>query len=362
MKAARYAVIIAGGKGTRFWPLSRASRPKQILKIASRKSLIRETFDRIAPLTGRKNALVVTVKDHAGAVRKELAGLPTANFIVEPEGKNTAPCIGLAAVELARRDPGSIMCVLPADHWISNINSFRRTLEAGMQLAERSDVLVTIGVKPGYPETGYGYILKGKSLEQNLMVNAYKVKGFKEKPALRQAARLLRSGALWNSGIFIWNTTTILALLERFNPAIYQGLLKIQSRGGVKNPSLLRREYARMPNISIDHAVLEKAGSAGKVVTLEADFGWSDVGSWTSLHQLLPRDAQGNAGLGRRLLIDTKDSLVYSENRLVVLLGVKNTLVVDSPDAILVADLKRSQQIRDVVAELERKGHRRYLA
>jgi mannose-1-phosphate guanylyltransferase len=254
------------------------------------------------------------------------------------------------------------MCVLPADHWISDLKSFRRTLEAGMRLAEQSDVLVTIGVKPGYPETGYGYILRGNPLEQNLSVTAYQVKGFKEKPVLRQAVRLLRSGALWNSGIFIWSAKAILSLLERFNPAIYQGLLKIRAQGGGKNPALLRREYARMPNISIDHAVLEKAGSAGKVVTLEAGFGWSDVGSWASLHQLLPRDRQGNAGLGKRLSIDTKDSLVYSENRLVVLLGVEDTLVVDSPDAILVADLKRSQQIRDVVAELERKGQRRYLA
>jgi mannose-1-phosphate guanylyltransferase len=362
MKARRYAVIIAGGKGTRFWPLSRASRPKQILKIASRKSLIRETFDRIAPVTGRKNVVVVAVNDNAGAVRKELPGLPPANFIVEPEGKNTAPCIGLAAVELARRDPGAIMCVLPADHWISDVKAFRRTLEAGMKLAERSDVLVTIGVKPGYPETGYGYILKGKSLDRSRKAAGYEVKGFKEKPPLRQAVRLLRSGALWNSGIFIWSVKTILSLLERFNPAVYHGLLKIRRRGAGKNPSLLRREYARMPNISIDHAVLEKAGSAGKVVTLEAEFGWSDVGSWASLYQLLPHDVQRNAGLGKRLSIETRGSLVYSENRLVVLLGVEDTLVVDSPDAILVADLKRSQQIRNVVAELERKGLRSYLA
>jgi mannose-1-phosphate guanylyltransferase len=254
------------------------------------------------------------------------------------------------------------MCVLPADHWISDVKAFRRTLEAGMRLAERSDVLVTIGVKPGYPETGYGYILKGRALDRDLNASAYEVKGFKEKPPLRQAARLLRSGALWNSGIFIWSVKTILTLIERFSPPIYQRLEKIRSGGVGKNPSLLRREYARMPNISIDHAVLEKAGSAGKVVTLEADFGWSDVGSWASLHQLLPRDADGNAGLGERLAVDAKRSLVYSENRLVVLLGVEDTLVVDSADAILVADLKRSQQIRDVVAELERKGQKKYLA
>ena len=368
MKRKLYAVIMAGGKGTRFWPLSRPQRPKQLLKLLSARSLIRESVERVLPLFGRRNTLVVTVDEHHRAVLRELPLLPKNNFLIEPQGNNTAPCIGLAAVELSARDPDAIMAVLPADHWVSDPRRFSRTLRAAMRLAQRHDVLITLGIRPDYPETGYGYILKGRKAARSNAMPVYRVDGFEEKPNLKRARQLTRRGALWNSGIFIWRAAAILESLRRYAPAIARGLERIQeiTRGrglatlSPKALSVLRREYRKMPNISIDYAVLEKAGSEGRVVTLEADFGWSDVGNWAALHRMLPKDARGNAGVGKWLGFKSTDCLVYSGNRLIALLGMENTVVVDTPDAVLVADMKRSQEVKELLEELNRKGYRRY--
>jgi mannose-1-phosphate guanylyltransferase len=365
MKSSPFALILAGGRGTRFWPVSRTHRPKQLLKILSRKSLIRETTDRVIPVVGRKNIFVVTVRDHASAVRKELAVVLKVNHIVEPVGKNTAPCIGLAALELMKMDSSAVMVVLPADHWITDVRAFRQTLKTGMAIADAHDAAVTIGIRPSYPETGYGYIVKGAPLKRPNGGPAYGVRGFREKPPLREAARLVRSGSLWNSGIFIWRVSIILKLLQEFSPPIYQGLRRITKVMGqaslcTPNPDLraaVEREYQRMPNVSVDHAVLEKAALKGRVLTLEGNFGWSDVGSWAALHQLLPRDPGGNSGVGKHLTLDSRNCLVYSRGRLAVLLGMHDAVVIDTPDALLVADIKRSQDLRAVVAELEKKGY-----
>lgn len=363
-----YAVIMAGGRGTRFWPLSRAHKPKQLLTILGGKSLIQETIDRISPLFKRENTIVVTVADHFKAIRQELDRLPKMSFLLEPQGNNTAPCIGLAAIELMARDPNAIMTVLPADHWISDRNSFRRTIKAAMRLAQMHDALITIGIRPRYPETGYGYILKGRKLPGPRGMSVYQVKGFKEKPSRKKAAQWIHRGALWNSGIFVWKVSTILTSLRRFTPAIFHHLQRIQegSRGlrlGSSHPrlrALLKREYQKMPNLSIDYAVLEKAGAKGKVLTLEADFEWSDVGNWASLHQLLSHDREGNAVIGKWFGKDSRDCLVYAPERLVVLLGMRGTVVVDTPDALLVGDLKHVQEVRDLVDDLKKKGYRRY--
>jgi len=365
MNRLRFALIMAGGRGTRFWPVSRAHYPKQLLKIISRKSLIRETADRVLPLVGRSNTFVVTVRDHAGAVRRELAVIPKTNYIAEPCGRNTAPCIGLAALELLKMNSNAVMMVVPADHWIADVKTFRQTLKAGMALAAEREVAVTIGIRPNYPETGYGYIVKGKPLPKLNGTFAYRVRGFKEKPVLRDAVRLLRSGSLWNSGIFIWKVRTILDLLHEFNAPIYDSLHRISralNQASLGKPSaalrrVVEREYKVMPNISVDHAVMEQAAAAGRVVTLEGNFGWSDVGSWAALHQLLPRDSRNNAGVGQWLSVDSQDCLVYSPQRLAVLLGLREAVVIDTPDALLVGDLKRSQDLRAVVAELEKKGY-----
>ena len=360
-----YAVIMAGGQGTRFWPLSRRRRPKQVLKILGGKSLIQETLSRILPLFGRDKILVVTVKDQYSEIRKQLPFLPKNNFLIEPQGNNTAPCIGLAAMELAARDPKAIMTVLPADHWISNPVRFRRTLNAALSLTEFHESLLTLGIRPSHPETGYGYILKGRAVRGPSGLLAHQVKAFKEKPNLREATRLVKSGSLWNSGIFVWKVSTLFAMMQRFAPRVYLGLHKIKegTQGkrlttltpGVRR--VLQREYKKMPNISIDHAVLEKAGSKGKVLTMEAKFPWSDLGSWAALHEFLPKDKKGNAAIGQWLGIDSRGCLVYSRNRLVVLIGMQGVTVVDTPDALLVGDINRAQDIRKAVSRLERYGH-----
>jgi mannose-1-phosphate guanylyltransferase len=368
MEPERYSVIIAGGKGTRFWPLSRAQKPKQLLKIFSAKSLIKETADRVESLGGRAQTLVITVAEQIEALIQELRTLPRKNFIAEPEGKNTAPCIGLAALEVAARDPEAVMVILPADHWVADNRAFCRALKAAVTLAIRHDQLITIGIRPAYPETGYGYIVRGQRLGENRGSGAYHVKHFKEKPSSAIARQLIGQGALWNSGIFVWKASILLELMRRYQPAIASGLKTISKAAqgqSLANPTprlraAMRRAYKDLPSISIDHAVLEKAGSEGKVLTIEGNFGWSDVGSWAAVHRMLRQDRQGNAGNGKWLGFDAKNCFVHAPGRLVVLLGVKDALVVDTPDALLVGDLKRSQQIRDVVEELKKRGYGSY--
>ena len=358
-----YSVIIAGGKGTRFWPLSRAERPKQLLKILSDRSLIDETAERVQAVTQSSRTLVVTVAEQVDAMRKELRALPRHNFIAEPQGKNTAPCIGLAALEVLRRDPDGVMIVLPADHWVADVKAFQRTLKAAVELAVRQDRLITIGIRPDYPETGYGYIMKGK-LTSGAKPASFQVKRFTEKPAVALAKKLVRQGSLWNSGIFIWKAATIIELLNRYQPEIGARLRAIDKAANGKslgNPNLklravIAREYKKMPSISIDYAVLEKAGAEGRVLTVEADFGWSDVGSWASVHRMMHKDSHGNAGNGRWLQLGAKNCLIHSSDRLIVLLGIENAVVVDTADALLVGDLSRSQEVRELVDELQRQG------
>jgi mannose-1-phosphate guanylyltransferase len=368
MRQKLYSVIIAGGRGTRFWPLSRSRKPKQLLKLFGPKTLLNETADRVLALGGSHQTLIVTVAEQLNAVRKELSAFPRKNFLAEPEGKNTAPCIGLAALEVIARDPDAVMIILPADHWVSDVPAFRRTLKAAAELAARHDRLVTIGIRPAYPETGYGYIVRGKPLAGDGTSGAYHVKRFKEKPDTKIARQLLRQGSLWNAGIFAWKASTLLALMEQYQPAIHNSLANIAKAARGKSlaapatrlGSVIAREYQKMPSISIDHAILERAGSEGRVLTVPGNFGWSDVGSWAAVHQMSPRDADGNAANGRWLGLDAKDCLIHAPDRLVVLLGMRDVIIVDTPDALLVGDLKRSQEVRDLVDELKKKGYGSY--
>ena len=368
MKSSCYSVILAGGKGTRFWPLSRSQRPKQLLKLFGSKTLISETAARVLPLGGPRRTLVVTVREQFDALRRELRGLPKNNFIVEPVGKNTAPCIGLAALEVAHREPAAVMIVLPADHWVPDVNAFRRTLQHAVRLAREHDQLVTVGMRPAYPETGYGYILKGDPVENGAGQRAFHVKRFKEKPSRVAAQALIRRGSLWNAGIFICKAAALLELIRRYQPVIWQRLEAIKKAAGGKSltglgprhRSRIAREYARMPSISIDHAVVENAASDRRVLTLEGNFGWNDIGSWAAVYRMLHADQNGNAGNGPWVGFGAKNCLIHASDRLVVLLGIENAMVVDTPDALLVGDLKRSQDVRELVEELKQKGYGSY--
>jgi mannose-1-phosphate guanylyltransferase len=359
-----FSLILAGGKGTRFWPLSRAQRPKQLLSILSPKTLVRETAERMFPLSGPERTLVVTVAEQLKDLGRELRDVPRRNFIAEPEGKNTAPCIGLSALEVTARDPDGVMLVVPADHWVADPRAFRRTLSEAVQFAATGDRLVTIGIRPDYPETGYGYILKGRSVSASTIAGASRVKRFQEKPDAATARRLIRRGALWNSGMFAWRAGALLDALDRYQPAITTLLEKIRAAAAGKSltqptPALARviaREYNKMPSISIDYAVLEKAAANGQVVTLEGNFGWSDIGSWSAVHRMMHRDDNGNAAHGKWLGLGAKNCLIHAPDRLVVLLGIEDAVIVDTPDALLVGDLKRAQEVRELVEELKKKG------
>jgi mannose-1-phosphate guanylyltransferase len=350
-----YAVIMAGGRGTRFWPRSRKKRPKQLLNIIGEKTILEQTVDRIRPLCPWERIYIVTEKDQAPLIRELLPDLPEDQLLVEPLGKNTAPCIGLAARLLAKRDPEAVMAILPADHYIAREPEFRHVLAKAAEAARSGDYLITLGITPTFPETGYGYIEKGPARKVLPDRPVWAVQAFHEKPDRAKAEAMLASGGFfWNSGMFIWTAAAILKKLAQYTPELYRELAGLPPT--VRHPeweSALLPAYERMEDISIDYAVMEKADN---VLMLEGDFGWNDVGSWEAVYQLEARDGQGNCFQGPVVTLDSAGCLVYSPRKLVALLGVKNLVVVDTPDALLVCPRERSQEVKKIVELLEKKG------
>jgi mannose-1-phosphate guanylyltransferase len=347
---------MAGGSGTRFWPRSRADAPKQLLALAGRRSLLQDAAERMAAVVGWSRVLVVTGTRHAAAVRRQLPRLASRQHLIEPLARNTAPAIALAALHLAERTPTACMIVVPADHVIGNAPRFRRTLARATAVAERTGALVTLGVQPTRPETGYGYIRPGTPI-RGVGGGVAWVDAFIEKPDLARARRLVRSGrALWNSGMFVWRVDRILAELERLLPEVVGPLAGAMRRGG---RAALARAYRRLPAVSIDTGVMERAE---RVAVVRAGFPWSDVGSWAAVGELWRRTGAGhNATRGRVVALDSRGCVVDSPERLVALLGVEDLGVVDTPDAVLVCRRDRAQEVRRIVAELQRRGLGRYL-
>ena len=357
-----YAVIMAGGKGTRFWPKSREKMPKHLLDIVSARTIIQETVERIAPLIPEENILIVTGQSHADELMRQVPRVPRENIIIEPLGRNTAPCIGLAGLHIKRKSPHDVMVVLPADHLIHNASRFRRILSAAADMAGRDDYLVTIGITPTSPETGYGYIEKGNLITAVNGENIYTVKSIREKPPLKRAKDFLRKGGFyWNSGMFVWNVDAILDAVERWLPQIYEGLLQIESAIGTdREEEALRTVYKTIPSMSIDYGVMEKADN---VLLIEGDFGWSDVGSWDALWEISGKDEKGNAANCRDLFVgvDARNSLIHSPRKLVALLGVEDLIVVDTEDSLLICKRGSSQDVKKVVEILEDKKKKEYL-
>lgn len=349
-----YAVIMAGGRGTRFWPLSRENHPKQFLDLTGRGTMIGLTWNRLRSLLPADQILVVAGEDHRSAVFEALRDLPETNYIAEPVGRNTAPCIGLAARLLAARDSRAVMAVLPADHLIEDEDAFRRAMDRAAFAASRDEILVTFGMSPSRPHTGYGYIEKGEKLPGQ---DLFEVVRFTEKPDLASATAMVESGDyLWNSGMFVWRVEVILKELAEHLPETGLALDRIGSAYGTNGyQEVLSREYSSLEPVSIDYGVMEKSR---RVVVIEGDFGWNDVGSWTSLDEMQPSDDEGNVSMGDLITHDSHDNIVHAPEKLVAMIGIDGIVVVDTGDSILIADKDRVQDVRKVTEELRRRNRK----
>ncbi len=353
-----FAVIMAGGSGTRFWPLSREKTPKQLLKIGSEDTLIQQTVDRILPIIKREHVFIVTGQGIADEIATQLTarfgGSWDRNFILEPAARNTAPALALSALHLNRIDPAGIMIVLAADHAIRNAAAFRECLESAARAAQQ-DHLVTLGIKPNRPETGYGYIKAGKQLGNGDLSGAHKVEQFVEKPDLKTAQEYLKSGQYyWNSGIFVWKVSSFLKEIERHLPDLHEGLMEIkESIGTPSEAGVVEKVFSRIEPVSVDYGVMEKTDRAAVV---PADIGWSDVGSWTALEEVTEKNGKGNIVSGNVIDIGSIDSVVYADQRLVATIGLRETIVVDTPDATLVCSKDRAQDVKKVVDELKKRN------
>jgi mannose-1-phosphate guanylyltransferase len=355
--ASTFGVIMAGGSGTRFWPLSRAARPKQLLPLGGGEiSLLRETRHRIAKLIPAERTLVVTSEALAAQTRAELPELPPENILAEPVGRNTAPCVGWAASVVARTDPSAVLAVLPADHHIADERAFQSVLELAIETARGGD-MVTVGIKPTRPETGYGYVELGEELAPSV----YRGRRFVEKPDELRARQFLAAGRfLWNSGMFFFRADTLLAAVRQHLPGLGDALTKYDEAAAQgEELALVRSSYASLPDVSIDHGIMEKAA---RVSVVPGDFGWSDVGSWTSAWELAERDGEQNALFGTIVAIDTHGSYVRaSSGKIVAVIGLDDIVVVDTEDALLVMPRSRAQDVRAVVNALKSQKRNEHL-
>ncbi|MFT7486273.1 MAG: mannose-1-phosphate guanylyltransferase [Candidatus Paceibacteria bacterium] len=350
-EGAFYAVIMAGGSGTRFWPASRRSRPKQFLPIGSELPMITATAQRLEGLVPLERVLVVTSGDLAAQVTTCLPDLPPANVLVEPVGRNTAPCVALAALEIERRSPGAVQVVLPADHVIEPAEDFRASLRAAAQEARRASNLVTLGVRPTFPATGYGYIEQGAEVAQHGEFRAHRVERFVEKPELTRAQSFMEAGNfLWNAGIFVWESRTVIEALRKFAPEILEPL----EQAGRSTD--LGDIFPGLPALPVDIAVMERAQNRS---VLPIDYRWDDVGSWTSLPEVSEADEAGNCKSGQSQVIceDARGNIVFGEaGTLTALIGVQDLVVVRSGDAVLVCPKDRAQDVKLIVERLKTEG------
>lgn len=357
-----YAVIMAGGVGSRLWPRSRTAEPKQFLDLLGPRTMVQETVDRLEPLIPLERVLVVVGEDHASTVRAQVRGLPEENIILEPGPRGTAPCIGLASVLLQQRDAAATMAVCPADHLIRDAAGFRQAVSAAAELAQ-DNYLVTLGIRPDHPHTGYGYIQRDAPLGEVNGLPTFQVRRFTEKPDAGTAQDFVDSGEYyWNGGIFIWRAATILAEMATLLPRLHAELQPVSDAwDSPRRMEVLAAAWDRVPRTTIDYGVMEKAA---RVAVVPVDMGWDDVGSWATLSGLVPGDEQGNAvhGQGRPLLLDTSGTYVYtSAGRLVATVGLEDFVVIDTPDALLICPKDQAQAVRDVVDRLKADGLEEYL-
>ena len=348
------SVIMAGGSGTRFWPKSRRLYPKQFLKILGDKSMLQMTIERLLPLTPMEQIYIVGNRVHQPLFRQQVPTCKDTHLILEPIGKNTAACIATIAFLLSRQNPENVLFILPADHWIMNPSKFRDTLTRAAWAAFEGQSIVTLGIPPAFPSTGYGYIEIPTGETGNGTDGIHPVKAFVEKPDLERARAYLAAGNFyWNSGIFVTRADVILEEIATHLPDLHAPLQELQALPPENINTFLDEVYPSLPAISIDYGVMEKTKRA---MMIEADFGWSDVGSWDALYELSPKDAQQNVTEGRVALESCRGCLIQSQGRMIAGVGLTDMIVIDSPDAILILPRGKSQEVRRIVNRLGENG------
>ena len=350
-----YALILAGGKGERFWPASRKALPKQFLPLLGQQTMLQQTVNRLEGLVPPNNILIITGSQYKNLVTEQTP-IPANNIILEPCSRNTAPAIALGAFTVLNRDPGAIMVVLPADHYIASEERFREILRAACTCAVNGQQLVTIGITPTRPETGYGYIHQGDFYHHFAGVPAFKADAFIEKPAQDKAKELLQKGKyLWNSGMFVWRADTISRMISRYLPEVYNLLAGIVRKSEyVEYYSLLKETYPLFPNISLDHAIMEHTSD---IMVMPGDFGWDDVGSWAALARHSSTDDHGNVFNAHGVVLDSDNCIVKAPDKTTVaMLGVKDLVIVNENNCLLVCDRKQVQNIKGVISALKDAG------
>lgn len=358
MNMKKTALIMAGGKGERFWPRSRVTLPKQFLSLTDDgKTMIQLTVERISPIVDISDVYIATNENYRELVKQQLPGIPEENILCEPVGRNTAPCIGLGAVHVSKKYDDAVMIVLPSDHLIKNNEIFVETFNEACNMAEKGDNLVTVGITPNYPETGYGYI---KYDNDGMCGNARPVVQFVEKPDLQKAQEYLMQGTyLWNSGMFVWKVSTILKCFGKYMEKTAEGLEVIKEAIGRPNQDdVLKEVFPQLESLSVDYGIMEKAGN---IYTIPGNFGWDDVGSWLAVGRIKENDKDGNVVNGNVVAIDTKNCVIEGQEKLIAAVGLTDIVIVDTKDATLVAAKESAGQIKQVLAKLRDDGRNEYL-
>lgn len=356
-----YTLIMAGGSGTRFWPRSKTKKPKQYLNIFGEESLLQETIHRLATFTKEENIYIVSSATQAEVLEKQTPMLPKENLIYEPIGRNTLPCIGLAAMYAERENPDGVMVVSPSDHLINNTELFKDTVLAAAKIAEERDGIVTLGITPTFPATGYGYVKTADDITGNEKIKQFKVERFVEKPDEATATNYLKEGGFyWNSGLFVFKVSVFLKAVEEFAPALYADLSKIQADlGNPSYPQTLDTIYRAVESISVDYGIMEHAKN---IYLVEGNFDWNDLGSWESVYQTDKKDENGNASSGEAMFLDTKNSYVYAEeNNVVAVVGMEDVIVVKDGNTTLVCKRENAEDIKKIVEQLKAQNKDHYL-
>lgn len=359
-----YAVIMAGGAGTRFWPKGTSKLPKQFLNVSHEiDTMVQQTYKRLTEFIPPQNIFIVTNANHKNEVRKQLPHLPEHNIIAEPIGRNTAPCIGLASLFIQQFDPKANVLVVPSDHLIKDTKEFKRIMTAGLKFVHEHGGIITLGITPTHPETGYGYIQfnPDESIDEpDGPEKIYKVKTFAEKPNLEVAKSFLDSGDfLWNSGMFIFRADTMMDEMKISLADVYESLMKLVPVLRSKDfDKTLEMVYSQIKSISIDYGIMEKSSS---VYTIKSDFGWNDVGSWDEIYNISEKDSEGNVKKGRTVTINSKNNLIINDQKIAALIGVEDLLVIDTDNGLLICKRGDSQSVKEVVEYLRRKNLDQFL-